>query len=131
MARFLPWLGVVRDFIGREPGLLGELLREVIEIGGAVVCGRHQPPALIKIEISRAGLDRELVERHVALLLGQRTGEFGAPLLRRLVRTRIDHVEGDAREDFRRQPEGSDGFFRGMLAAQRLQVLVVQRLHAD
>ena len=131
VARFLSRCCVVRDLVGGQSRPLGQFLCQVVEIGGAVVGGRHQASAFVEIEIGRAGLDGELVERHVALLLAQRDREFVAPLGKRLAGARIDHVEGHAGECLRREAESGKGFLRRMLAAQCLEVGIVQCLNAD
>src|SRR5215213_6862012 len=97
--------------------LPGELLCELEKVCGAVLIGNNERALGLQIEIGGAGLDGELVERHMAFLFTKGPRQLVFPLRRRLLRTRIDHVEGDAWENLRSQTEGLERFIRRMLAA--------------
>ena len=88
-------------------------------------------PALVQVEVARAHLDGELVERQVPLGQPQRFGQLVLPILERLARAGIDQVEARAREDRLRQPHGGDGFVDRVAAAQFGQRAFAQRLHAE
>ncbi len=62
----------------------------------------------------------------MALLFGKRRGEFGTPVRKALSWPRIDHVEGNTREDFCSEAKCGKGFFRRVLAAKRLQMLGIE-----
>ncbi len=59
-----------------------------------------------------------------------RLDQFLVPRFDRLTGTGIDEVEGHAREDLARQPDGGQRLFDIMEAAEEFQILVVQRLDA-
>ncbi len=69
MAGLLTGGCMVGDLVGGKPRLLGQFLRQVVKVGGAVVGGCHQRPTFVQVKVGRAGFDGELVERHVPLLL--------------------------------------------------------------
>ncbi len=85
----------------------------------------------MKIEIGGAFLDGQLIERHVALLIPKGAGKFLAPLRHGLVGPCIDQIEGDTRKDFCGEFEGCKRFVDRVLAAQCLEVRLIQGLHAD
>ena len=131
VARLVAGACVVGNLVGRKSNFLSQFLRHVIEVGGAVIIGRHQRALGVQIEIGGAGLDGELIERHVALLLTQRNRQFLAPLRHALIGPGIDQIERHTRENAGGEAEGGECLGRGMLAAQRFQIIIVQRLHAD
>ena len=131
MARFVPWCCMVRHFIGAKSGLLRQLLSDLEETGCFIFVRRDQLSLRIEIGKSRALLDGELIKRHMPLLLVDRAGKLAAPVLRRLLRPRIDEIEGDAREDPRRQPESRQGFAGSVLPAERFEVRILERLYPN
>ena len=62
----------------------------------------------------RAVLDGELIERQMFGGFRNRAREFGAPGFRRLVRPRVDQIEGIALEDLARDGDRIERFLRGM-----------------
>src|SRR5262249_14505048 len=53
---------MVGDFVGGKAGCIGKLLRDLVEIGGALVVERRPVLALHRLEEGGAGFDRKLVE---------------------------------------------------------------------
>ena len=111
--------------------LFSECLRDLEQVRGAVLIGNDERTPGLQIEIGGAGLDGELVKRHVAFLFAQGPRQLVFPLRRCLLRPRINHVEGDARKNLCGQTESLERLVGRMLAAQRLQVSFIERLHPN
>src|SRR5262249_51601715 len=79
----------------------------------------------------RAGLDGELIERDMACGEAERRLELRLPFRQRLLRPRIDKIEGEAVEGVARNLERAQGFRRIVLAPEEAERLVVQRLDAQ
>jgi len=79
----------------------------------------------------RARLYRQLVERKMLGPEAERAGEFAMPVGERLTGSRVDQVEGEAREDRPRHFDRGQRLGDAVHAAEPLQVGIVQRLHAE
>src|SRR5690606_30722351 len=105
--------------VGRQTGRREAAGGLLVERGGGVLLRQHQlaaPPGAVE---RRALLDGELVERD--MLWAERQGgiELLTPGCRRLSRTRIDKVEGDARKGSARQLERRERLGGRVLPAQK------------
>ena len=98
VAAFLAGGCVVANLIGRKTRRAHLRLCGGIEIRRAVIIQRH-PLALGNIGgKARAGFDGQLVQRHMCGAKTDGAGQFGLPLLDRLVRAGVDQVDADAVE---------------------------------
>ena len=79
----------------------------------------------------RALLDGELVERQMLACEVERLAEFGAPRVDALAGSGINQIEGEALERATRDVDRRAGFLRRMQAAERAQLRIVERLHAE
>src|SRR5258708_14047034 len=76
-------------------------------------------------------LDRQLIERKMLALLGERALQFRLPRRGRLSGPRVNQVEGNAREMRAGNGERSKCFFRAMQPAEKFQRIIFQRLNAE
>ena len=79
----------------------------------------------------RAFLDGELIEREMVGFMAEREPELVVPRGRRLTLARIDQVERHAREMPLGESKCGKRLVGGVLAAERLQARIVQRLHPE
>src|SRR4029078_9561887 len=102
------------------------------EIEGLGLCapGHFQRPRGMKCRERRALLDGELVEREGVLRVGERAGELLAPGLHLLPLPRIDQVAGHALEIALGDGERGKSLFARVLATERFQARIVERLTA-
>ncbi len=105
--------------------------RRLIEVCRRLRIRQDDFAAPVQRFIDRAGFDGELVEREVVGGEGERLCEFRAPGRERLARPRIDEVEGDARKNAPPDFERGDRLGDRVLAAEPLQVGLMQALDAD
>ncbi len=63
--------------------------------------------------------------------MSEREGELIFPLAHGLAFARIDQIERDAIEMLLGERQRGQRFLRGMLAAERLEAVIVERLHAE
>ena len=124
--------GMVRDLVDRQALPCRDLLRDLVELGARIGIGQGELAGPVELVESRAGLDRQLVEREMLGRMADRELELGAPERRRLLgRAGIDQVEGVALEIFPGDRDRIQRFLRRVHPAERFEVGIVQRLHAE
>src|SRR6202041_1325159 len=74
---------------------------------------------------------REVIERQVLGRFRDGAPELGTPRVHRLTGTRIDEIEGIAREDAPRDRDGVESLLGGVQPPERCERGVVQRLAAE
>ena len=79
----------------------------------------------------RAVLDGQLIEREVIGGIAEGACQFALPGGERLALPRIDQIEGDAPKRLARERQCRQRFSDGMLAPQRLEAGIVERLAID
>src|SRR5262245_30993321 len=122
---------MVRDFVSGESRRLAKFLGEEILRPGFHAVRCSECAGLVARGERRAGLDRELIEREVVGGVAKREAELVAPGLRRLALARIDEVERDAAEMALGKVERRERLIGGVLAPERFQACVVERLHPE
>jgi hypothetical protein len=122
--------GVIGNLVGGEPGLVGRLLRQLVEFRGARRIRDAELAQGAEGGKRRSRLDGELIERQMLAGERQRLAQLGAPSGKRLVGPGIDQVEGKAREGAPHQLDGRDRLGGRMQATQRPQLPIIERLHA-
>ena len=88
-------------------------------------------PALREPLEHRVGFDGELIERDMVAHAGERRLQFRFPRLHALVRPGIDQIERIAIEDLRGDIDGVARLGGIVQPAERLEVGIVEGLHAD
>src|SRR6185312_16958284 len=128
---FGPGPRMVGDLIGRHQAGLELRLRRLVEIGREPVL-RHREIAACMLRMKRGSrLDGELVERQMVGREVEGAAELGFPFGDALPGTGIDEIEGEAREMARREIDRGARLAGRMLAAEKVQGLLVEALHPE
>ena len=92
VAAFLAGLCVVGDFIGRQTGLRHDLVGRLEEIGCVIIVHRQNLAAAGAGEEHGAGLDGQLIDRHMGDTKIERLTNLVLPAVNRLVLASIDQI---------------------------------------
>ena len=115
------------DLVVVETGLRHARLDPLMNGGRRIIVGQRRR----KLGEDGVGLQRQLVERQVRRRQRQRHFNVGLRLRERLTGQRVHQVEVEGRVVALRDLHGSKCLRSVMHAAERLQVTIVERLHAD
>ena len=122
---------MVRDLVGGQAGLAQERLGDLKKLAGQVLVRHHQRPGLVQGMEAGAALDRELVGREMAARMAERAAQLGLPGGHRLARPGIDQIERPTGKEPGGEVDRGQRLGRIVLAPERSEVAVVQRLHAQ
>ena len=120
---------VVRHLIGFEPGLFEHALGDVIGVGGGVGGEGVEGPAPRRSMKRRALFDGQLIGGDVLHAHRRDHTQFIGPAVQVLPRPGVDQVDGDPGEGALRLRDGVPRGAGVVIAAQRGEGLVVERLH--
>ena len=123
--------GVVADLVGRQAGLAQQLLGQLVEGGLVVIVHRRHGAGADQGVKARAGLDRELVDREVAVRHPEPRPQLGRPRGRGLPRPGVDQVERVPREQAGSELDSGPRLGRAVLPPEEAQAGVIQRLDAE
>ena len=131
VARFRSLPRMVGDLVSRKTGRLAQLLRDEVKFARACAIWDAQAARRMARGKRRAGLDGQLIEREMVLRVSEGAGELLAPGADALPLAAIDQVEGDAVESALGDGECGKRLLSTMHAAERFEVRIIERLHAE
>ena len=122
---------MIGNLVSRTARRRGQFLRQFEQRSGAVLVGNPQSAVLRVNREGRARLDRQLIKRKMLGAECQRFFKLRPPGARSLVGSCIDEIERHAFEIRHRHRERAPGFGHIVQAAEKFQIRIVQRLHAE
>ena len=123
--------GVVRDFVGRQPARLGHFPRRLEQGEAQILVRQLELAGVAQAFENRVRLDGQLIERDVVAGIVERLGELAAPFRFALPRPAVNEIEAEARKQRSGELDRGQRLGGRMLASERLEIGVVQRLDAD
>src|SRR5690348_1546763 len=93
VAAFRTGTRMIGNFVGGPASRVRHFLREFVEGSGAVIVGNRECTGPRQCGKWRRWLNRELIQRQMFRAEVEGFLQFGAPLLWRLMRPRVDQIE--------------------------------------
>ena len=131
VATFRAGSSVVRDLIGRKPFRMRELPCRIEQSEAQVLVWKLEFARITQALEDGVGLDGQLIERDMVSDMVERSCELIAPLGLGLSRSAVDEVEAEAGKERGGELNRMKRLGDRVLAPERLEVGVAQRLHAD
>ena len=119
---------VIGNLVGVIARLAGHRLRNLVELGRAIIIQRGPVLPLHREGEGGAGFDGKFVERQMIRAKFQNARQFRTPRRSVLAGLRIDQIERNRAECSARQSERFQRIIRRMRPAKEFEALVVQRL---
>ena len=131
VAAFLARPGVIGDFIGRHAGLRHDPVCFKEQVGGVIILHRQGLAAPRAGEEHGAGLDGQLIDRHMGDAKIERLMKFVPPALQALVLSGVDQVDRKPVKMCLCLTQCAGGLVGGMLAPEKGKTIIAKRLHPE